>query len=410
MEKPLRTFEQTDQFDLHGFSQRLNTFLATEHYFVEGGLVLSLNGSESKDASSVPKSAKLREAAKDVAWFTVGLTGGIASHLSGIDPIAAGEFAETKKRYRKHVSTKEADLLAVYEQRTNSLQHLKKILKETFGGNVPKALLLVDELDRCRPNYAIDYLETIKHVFDIHGLVFVLAVDKSQLRSSAKALFGDLDFEEYYRKFVHRNIQLPFPAEERIRGLADSLSSSILEVTSADFTRSSALKIRDRLEDISQLASELRLTPRQIHELFRLMGHAFACAPEQRERLFWCYGAAAVLLAALSVGRPKLYQRIGGGVATGEDFLSILQLFKEERTRQWWASLILTGYAIDNEKEDAAFRDSIFKSGILPNEMTNPDNTRLAQFAMGWGGARTRPEGLRYTYRVIEEIKGFTTK
>src|SRR6184192_2303483 len=38
------TFDETDQFDLKDFSIRLNAFIATEHYFVEGGLVISLNG------------------------------------------------------------------------------------------------------------------------------------------------------------------------------------------------------------------------------------------------------------------------------------------------------------------------------------------------------------------------------
>ena len=71
-----------------------------------------------------------------------------------------------------------------------ALQKLRDTLREVFGGDSPKAFLFVDELDRCRPDYAINYLETIKHVFDVHGLVFVLAVDYEQLECSAKALFG----------------------------------------------------------------------------------------------------------------------------------------------------------------------------------------------------------------------------
>ena len=34
---------------------------------------------------------------------------------------------------------------------------------------------MIDELDRCRPDYAITYLETIKHIFSIKGTAFVLA-------------------------------------------------------------------------------------------------------------------------------------------------------------------------------------------------------------------------------------------
>ena len=75
-------------------------------------------------------------------------------------------------------------------------------------------LVIIDELDRCRPNYAIEFLETIKHLFDIRGLVFVIGVDKGQLASSAKALFGqELVFDEYYRKFAHRNVNLPVKSQ-----------------------------------------------------------------------------------------------------------------------------------------------------------------------------------------------------
>lgn len=342
------TFDETDQFDLKDFSIRLNAFIATEHYFVEGGLVISLNGpfgsgkttflemwrndliqrrkqentlpltivlnawendycgdpllslviglsaalSESKDEESKAKKSKLREAAKDVAWFTVGLAGSVASHLSGIDTIAAGKFAEDKKRGRESAAPTGTDLLALYEQRTTALRNLRNALCETFGGKRSNALVMVDELDRCRPSYAIDFLETIKHVFDIHGLVFVLAVDKSQLRSSARALFGEINFDEYYRKFVHRNVDLPFPSEQGIGKLTNSLAQTVLAVTSEDFTRSSALDIRDRLRDIVDVSLGLRLTPRQMHELFRSIGYALECAPNKaKQKMLWGYAA-----------------------------------------------------------------------------------------------------------------------
>src|SRR5205823_6559829 len=89
---------------------------------------LSAALSQSKEQGSTAKSKKLREAAKDVAWFTVGLAGGIASHLSGIDPIAAGRLAEGKKRDRESAMPKETDLLALYEERRVALGNLKEAL------------------------------------------------------------------------------------------------------------------------------------------------------------------------------------------------------------------------------------------------------------------------------------------
>jgi len=462
----VRTFENTDQFDLLDFSLRLNAFVATEHYFVDGGLVISLNGpfgagkttfldmwrndllERREQDTTLPlrillnawendycgdpllsvvsalsdaltrsgndtlrvKSVKLREAAKDAAWYTIGLAGGIASHLSGVDPIAAGEFAERKKRGRKPTAIKKGDLLAAYEERTSSLKSLKKALIDTFSGEQPKALVMIDELDRCRPSYAIDYLETVKHFFDVHGLAFVLTVDKAQLRSSAKALFGlDLNFDEYYRKFVHRNVELPFPSEQGIRKLAEHYEGTILEVSRKEFTRSSSLNIRDRFEDIGEIATGLRLTPRQIHEVFRLIGHALECPPEKRGKLLWCYGAASILLAALSVGSPEIYHRIGRGLATTDDLLTIVKLFENDRHRKWWGSIMLTGYSTGNKERDKALHQEFIRAGILPEETAEENNRSLSQFALGWGMHST-VRGIRHTYDVIEGIKTFSTK
>jgi hypothetical protein len=40
---------------------------------------------------------------------------------------------------------------------------------------------VVDELDRCRPDFALSLLEKIKHLFDVKGVSFVILTDKFQL-------------------------------------------------------------------------------------------------------------------------------------------------------------------------------------------------------------------------------------
>ncbi len=90
------------------------------------------------------------------------------------------------------------------EEITELKEALNKIAEDK------KILFLIDELDRCRPNYAIDFLETIKHLFNQENTAFVIATNLSQLESSAKALFGnELDFANYYRKFSPTIWQLP---------------------------------------------------------------------------------------------------------------------------------------------------------------------------------------------------------
>lgn len=70
-------------------------------------------------------------------------------------------------------------------------------------------LIIVDELDRCRPNYAIELLEKIKHLFSVQNIVFVLVTNKKQLEQSIKSVYGDIDSELYLQKFIHLESELP---------------------------------------------------------------------------------------------------------------------------------------------------------------------------------------------------------
>lgn len=70
----------------------------------------------------------------------------------------------------------------------------------------------VDELDRCRPDFALELLERIKHLFDVSGIVFILVVDPNQLRHSVKSLYGrGMDARGYLRRFVDLEYKLPPP-------------------------------------------------------------------------------------------------------------------------------------------------------------------------------------------------------
>ena len=75
-----------------------------------------------------------------------------------------------------------------------------------------KTYIFIDELDRCRPTYAIEMLETVKHLFNIPNLVFVLSTDTAQLEHSIKAVYGEgFDAREYLSRFFEQRLLLPAP-------------------------------------------------------------------------------------------------------------------------------------------------------------------------------------------------------
>lgn len=69
--------------------------------------------------------------------------------------------------------------------------------------------VFIDELERCRPTYAVEMLETIKHIFNIEHVVFVIATDKAQLQHSIRAIYGSgFDSRLYLDRFFNRSVTL----------------------------------------------------------------------------------------------------------------------------------------------------------------------------------------------------------
>lgn len=97
------------------------------------------------------------------------------------------------------------------EEFKKSMIKLLKYLESLKNKELP-LFILIDELDRCRPNYAIELLENIKHLFDIKGLYFIIATDSKQLSHSINAIYGlNFESEKYLKRFFDQEYKLKEP-------------------------------------------------------------------------------------------------------------------------------------------------------------------------------------------------------
>ncbi len=142
-------------------------------------------------------------------------------------------------------------------------EELEKFIKET---GVDKPLVfIVDELDRCRPDYAVEVLEQIKHLFSVRGIVFVLSIDKKHLASSIKGFYGSesINTDEYLRRFIDLEYSIPKPSMELFCDYLYEYYSF------SDFGRLSGP--RDSLRSMAELMSnKLNTTLRQQEKIFAL--------------------------------------------------------------------------------------------------------------------------------------------
>ena len=102
-----------------------------------------------------------------------------------------------------------------YTQKKDGLKEFKasleKFVKESTEDK--PLVFIVDELDRCRPNYAVEVLEQIKHLFSVPGIVFILSIDKIQLGHAVRGVYGNdnINADEYLRRFIDVEYSIPEP-------------------------------------------------------------------------------------------------------------------------------------------------------------------------------------------------------
>lgn len=110
------------------------------------------------------------------------------------------------------------DRLDKIEDDKKELRNFKKSLSSAvkqISGSEKPLVVLVDELDRCRPTYAVLFLEKLKHLFNVPGIAFVLAIDAGQLTDTVKLIYGMPDktlAQNYLRRFIDFRFRLPDPS------------------------------------------------------------------------------------------------------------------------------------------------------------------------------------------------------
>ena len=110
------------------------------------------------------------------------------------------------------------DEIKEYASKKKTIAEFRMELEKFIGqteSNKP-LIFIVDELDRCRPTYAVEVLEQIKHFFSVSGIVFVLSIDKKHLANAVRGFYGSeqIDSEEYLRRFIDLEYSIPKPTSK----------------------------------------------------------------------------------------------------------------------------------------------------------------------------------------------------
>jgi KAP family P-loop domain len=169
--------------------------------------------------SNNDSSASLIREAKTVIKYLAPLgakiaTNGTGNIFFGISNLQ-GNAEELAKQFYNKISE---DTSAWVEKKFNEYENEKKSLTnyskelEKFCETQDKPVVIfIDELDRCKPTFAIKLIERIKHFFDVPGIIFILLMNRKQLENAIKGCYGTEkeDAKDYLSKFINLFLHLP---------------------------------------------------------------------------------------------------------------------------------------------------------------------------------------------------------
>ncbi len=218
---------------------------------------------------------------------------------------------DAEEKFEAHLGSKKT-----IEEYQSQLKTMLRIVEDDVN---KKVVFFVDELDRCRPSFAIEVIEKIKHLFSIENVFFVLAINKRQLVEIIKHNYGiqEDDAESYLQKFVH--IETKLPPLDNVTYNRDTLNVKIRKFVDQLIELHELLDIFKGRNDakasvINLLATfnDPLITPRAIERVFSLITVALGSSEgsiHNDTRLF----NTLCNMAVLKIATPDLYERWKNG-------------------------------------------------------------------------------------------------
>lgn len=194
-------------------------------------------------------------------------------------------FEKPADEIDKWVGDVAKERLAAFSAEKHAVRKFRESLSQVAGGiladeaTTSPLVVFVDELDRCRPDFAIQLLERIKHLFDVDGMVFVLSLDQAELSHSICAVYGEgFDARGYLRRFIDYSYTLPAPDRCRFAealvarsGIAELLPAGVVELLVdgiALLAEDFGFSLRTMEQTFDEASVLLRVAPRRLRESF----------------------------------------------------------------------------------------------------------------------------------------------
>jgi hypothetical protein len=257
------------------------------------------------------KSTEFKDKAKKVGVQLLSWTAKVgikAATLGAIKDSDIDELKDIQNDLAKGLSNVVGDYvgerMASHAKDIETLNSFKNLLSEipsTLSPDGDKPLvIIIDELDRCKPTYAVELIEKVKHLFSVKNVVFVLVMHRKQLEEAVKCVYGgNIDAHTYLQKFINIETTLPKKTGERHISDIAQYNRRLFDLHQIE-TWDDHQNLLDSLE---VLAKHFNLSLRQLERVYTNIAVFYAASAKNQIRLV----PIISFLAVIKVVNPAIY-------------------------------------------------------------------------------------------------------
>lgn len=259
-------------------------------------------------AVDVSKRLAVSGAKLAIRFGTAGLIDGAM-----IDSIATDISAEAGDLAEKAVEAvleRQAQDKAAFDLFRSNLGKISDLLcsDDTDDQGQKNVIFVIDELDRCRPDFALGILECLKHFFRADKLHFLLVTNKDVIRKSVEARYGIGDSsEEYLQKFYDFTIGFERSAEYEHNHVSANYSKKIISNLLKGKVDGS--RIHSIQSNTAQICRAFNLTLRDAEHIATSLCLAFLSLSDRQ----FSPSPWLVFLSFFKVKHPSVYTAIKNG-------------------------------------------------------------------------------------------------
>lgn len=321
------------------FDAFAHDYLADAFEALAGEIIDLANQLKKPEASKKVKQAAI-EAGK--VLFKVGAGIGIrvataglldAAHVSGaIEDAKDAVGGASDKIVERALSSRndQRNTLAAFRETLSSLPAL-------LSDKEKPLVFIIDELDRCRPSFALEILERMKHFFAVDGLHFVLGVHAAQLECSVRVSYGaEIDASLYLQKFINLTVNLDVPSEHRHDGAAQKYVNYLVQ--KMEFRPQDADAVRACGQIITAIARHNDIKLRTIERIMSTLAITLAFSPTNSLR------EPSIIsgLCVMKVIAPTLFEKAQAGTLVYQEVSDLFKLKQKDDHTDWPGEYFIT--------------------------------------------------------------------